>query len=123
MQAAREINAAYSVIAHPISPSTLSGMRSRRSVEGDGVLQMLRWLGRTPESFVPEPDGSSARTVLPDVGPDRILRFETKTTFARLDAQRVERGLTGVQVAAEIGGGQPASLKRLRQADARASPR
>lgn len=35
-----------------ISASTLSGLHRRRAVEGDGVLQMLRWLGRSPESFL-----------------------------------------------------------------------
>lgn len=52
---AREMNRAderYSI--HPISASTISGLKNKRwGVEGDGVLQMLLWLDRTPESFVP----------------------------------------------------------------------
>ena len=36
-----------------VAASTLRGLDQRREVEGDGVLQILRWLGRTPESFVP----------------------------------------------------------------------
>src|SRR5215472_10351742 len=37
----------------PISPSTISGLKNKRwGVEGDGVLQMLLWLGRSPETFV-----------------------------------------------------------------------
>jgi hypothetical protein len=35
---------------HPISPSTISGLKNKRwGVEGDGVLQMLLWLDRTRE--------------------------------------------------------------------------
>jgi hypothetical protein len=44
---------------HPISPSTISGLKNRRwGVEGDGVLQMLLWLDRSPESFVPGHPGA-----------------------------------------------------------------
>jgi hypothetical protein len=39
---------------HPISPSTISGLKNKRwGVEGDGVLQMLLWLDRTPEVSCP----------------------------------------------------------------------
>jgi hypothetical protein len=37
---------------HPISPSTLSGMRVRHETSCQHALFMLRWLQRTPESFV-----------------------------------------------------------------------
>src|SRR5215467_3620214 len=51
---ARDVNRAderYGI--HPISPSTTTGLKDKRwGVEGDGVLQMLLWLDRTPESFV-----------------------------------------------------------------------
>src|SRR5215475_2221646 len=34
---------------HPISPSTISGLKNKRwGVEGDRVLQMLLWLDRSP---------------------------------------------------------------------------
>src|SRR4029077_15660202 len=89
---------------------TLTGMRSRRVIEGDGVLQMLRWLDRTPESFAPA--GASGET-LPDVAPGKILRFDTNAIYAALDRQRRERELTWKQVAEEIGGLQPAALARL----------
>src|SRR5215510_6028325 len=45
---------------HPISASTISGLKNKRwGVEGDGVLQMLLWLDRTPESFVPGHPGAA----------------------------------------------------------------
>jgi hypothetical protein len=89
-------------------------MRTRAQIEGDGVLQMLLWLERTPESFVPGYKGSSADScVLPQVGPDRILRFDVPAIHAALDARRVARGLTWAQVASEIGGFGATSLTRM----------
>jgi len=114
-QLAREISGVFSgTLATPISPSTLTGMRNRAVVEGDGVLQMLLWLKRTPESFVPGYQESAAASLtLPGVGRDRILRFDAVAIPAALAARRVARGLTWAQVAAEIGGFNAAGLTRL----------
>jgi hypothetical protein len=112
-QAVREINALFErTPARPVSASTVTGMRSKAVIDGDGVLQMLRWLSRTPESFVP---GDREAMALPDVPPDRILRFDARKMYSALDAQRVERGLTWKQVADEIGGFSAAMLTRLSQ--------
>ena len=99
-QVAREISGLYAdTPAGPISPSTLSGLRSRHEIEGDGVLQMLRWLHRTPESFVPGSTQMGLDAELPPVGAHRILRFDAKSIYGALDARRVERALTWNQVA------------------------
>ena len=91
--AAREISRPFErTPAHPISVSTLRGMPSRGAIEADGVLQMLLWLGRTPESFVLGFVDTSGAT-LPDVGPRRILRFDTKAIYSAVDAQRIETSL------------------------------
>jgi hypothetical protein len=112
-EVARSINALIArATTSKISASTITGIRSRRSVEGDGVLQMLRWLGRTPESFVPGATGGAA---LPSAGDDRILRFDTRSLHAALDAARVERGVSWTQMAREIGGVSAAGLTRLSQ--------
>jgi hypothetical protein len=108
-QLAREIGGPFR-----ISPSTLRDMRSRRVVEGDGVLQMLRWLNRTPESFVPGAKGESAAGAgLPVLPARQVLRFDTRKLHAAIDAQRAERGQTWAQVASEIGGIRASSLMRL----------
>src|SRR5262245_4398181 len=114
-EAARAISARFAhVPARPISPSTLTGLRSKEAIEGDGVLQMLLWLERTPESFVPGHREATAETAaLPDVGPYRILRFDTGRLYSELDAQRRERGMTWEQAAREIGGFSAAGLTRL----------
>ena len=114
-QVAREIN---SLFAHapvkPISPSTIIGTRTGGIVEGDGALQMLRWLGRTPESFMPEHlVAAEAGSNLPSLGQNQILRFAAPAMYSALDAQRMERRLTWPQVASEIGGFSASSLKRL----------
>ena len=38
---------------HPIATSTITGLKDKAVGEGDGILAMLLWLRRTPESFVP----------------------------------------------------------------------
>ena len=78
------------------------------------MLQMLLWLERTPESFVPghlQPDAEAAALALPES--DRVLRWNARALHAALEARRLERGLTWTQVANEIGGCAPASLTRL----------
>lgn len=95
-----------------VSRSTVEGLRTRAVAEADGVLQMLRWLQRTPESFVP---GSQAfwAHVLPRIPDDQILRMDTKRLHAALNAQREARSLTWPQVARDIGGVSAAQLTHL----------
>jgi hypothetical protein len=104
---AREVNRSderYDI--HPISSSTISGLKNKRwGVEGDGVLQMLLWLDRSPESFVPGHPGAAHRDArLPRVASSKILRFDVSSIYKKLDNLRAARGLTWAQAAAEIGG-------------------
>jgi hypothetical protein len=92
---------------HPIKASTLTGMLKLKDTTCQHALFMLRWLGRTPESFMP---GSTAdaqtadaqRTALPAVGPDQRLRWNLKKLSDALDSQRRERGFTWAQLAQEL---------------------
>jgi hypothetical protein len=115
LEVTREINDLFrNVPARPISSSAVTGMRGRRALEGNGVLQMLVWLGRTPESFTSGQDRVAREDeILPRVGPSQILRFDTRAISAALDAQRAERGMLWREVAAEIGGVTATSLTRL----------
>lgn len=110
--ATREINQRFErSAAAPLAVSTVTGTRTRAVAEGDGVLQMLLWLERTPESFLPgHPDDGGTR--LPAVASDRILRFDTPAIHAALDARRAERARTWAQVAKDLGLG-VTSLTRL----------
>lgn len=89
--------------SRPLAVSTVTTLRTKPIAEGDGVLQMLRWLGRTPESFVPgvAPEFGAP---LPAVGPHQVLRLDTRRLHAALNATRVERTMTWAEVADAIGG-------------------
>jgi hypothetical protein len=108
---------------HLIAQSTVVSLRVRAVVEGDGVLQMLRWLGRAPESFVPGLE-VTPRHALPEIPPGQLLRFDTRMLYAALDGQRLERGLSWQQAAREIGGTRisAGSLTHLRKGGRTAFP-
>ncbi len=92
----------------------MSRLGAKSFVEADGVLQMLQWLGRTAESFVPGlADGTPTDATPLKLDPRQILRFDATALHAALDARRMEHALTWTQVAAEIGGENAATLKRL----------
>jgi len=110
---AREVNR-FVTVGHPMSASTISGLKEKPWAEGDGILQMLLWLGHTPESFVPDLAGGDAeRFRLPEVAEDRILRWDTAALHGAMNAERNARGLTWQGVAQEIGGYTPGMLTRL----------
>lgn len=89
----------------PISVATIRDILKKRSVTSAVVLQVLRWLGRTPESFLSGREhASNISEKLPDPGPLRILRFDTRAMHAELDAERRKRGMTWRQVANELPG-------------------
>src|SRR5271154_6583906 len=59
----------------PIGVATIRGMWNKRSVTSAVVLQILRWLGRTPESFLAGRTAApEAGETLSEPGPSRILR-------------------------------------------------
>ncbi|XOV86861.1 MAG: hypothetical protein ACFHX7_18045 [Pseudomonadota bacterium] len=94
-----------------VSPSTIRGVGEKHRVEGDGVLQMLLWLDRTPESFVAGFKGK--QELLQAAGGAKVLRWDTAAIFAALDVRRGENGLTWSQVADQIGGISEQQLKNL----------
>ena len=73
--------------------------------EGDGILHMLKWLDRTPESFVPGfEDADSERFHLRGLARGKVLRRDTKALYSALEEQRQARGMTWKAVAEELGG-------------------
>ncbi len=79
---------------HPISSSTLTGMATKPRTSCQHALFMLRWLGRTPESFLRGANAEEGRFPLPQAGPDRRLRWDLKALHASMDEKRREEGLT-----------------------------
>jgi hypothetical protein len=100
---------------HPISPSTLTGMASKPRTSCQHALFMLRWLGRSPESFLAGGPGDDARFALPAAGPDRRLRWALKLLYAAMDEKRRQDGLTWPALAALLGC-HPGQLTGLRTA-------
>ena len=110
---ARDVNR-FRTTLRPISTSTITSLRQKPVGEGDGILQMLLWLGRTSESFVPDiTDSDSHRFRLPDVTKGQVLRWDTRALFSALNAQRLERKLTWAEVARDVGGFTPGMLTNL----------
>lgn len=87
---------------HPISPSTIVNLGKRGGTSCQHALVMLRWLGRTPESFLTGTTHETQHTALPVAGPDRRLRWRLKKMYAALDARRREREMSWPQLAAEL---------------------
>jgi hypothetical protein len=78
------------------------------------VAQVLRWLRRTPESFLAGRDQApSPGEALPVAGHSQILRFDTAAIHAALDARHRERGTTWREVAGELPGFTPGMLTNL----------
>ncbi len=110
---AEEVNRCRTTL-RPIAVSTITGLKTKALGEGDGILQMLIRLGRTPESFVPGiADASSDRYRLPDLTTGRILRWDTKALHAAVDAERRSKQLTWADVAREVGDFTPSMLTNL----------
>ena len=98
----------------PIAVSTITSLRHKPVGEGDGILQMLLWLGKTPESFVPGmADADSAPYRLPTLATGQILRWNTRALFDALNAERASRQLTWTGLAREIEGFTPNMLTNL----------
>jgi hypothetical protein len=88
---------------HPISPSTLTNIAKRSNTSCQHALFMLRWLGRTPESFLAGPPADDSRYTLPAAGPDRRLRWALKALYEAVDEKRHQEGLTWPELAAVLG--------------------
>ena len=98
----------------PISVGTLKTMVTKRSVTSAVVLQALRWLRRTPESFLAGRNQTPVPAeALPEAGPSQILRFDTAAIHTALEAKRREQGMTWSEVARALPGFTPGMLTNL----------
>jgi hypothetical protein len=88
---------------HPISPSTLTAMASKPRATCQHALFMLRWLDRTPESFLEGGVADEPRFALPRGGSDRRLRWNLKLLYQTMDEKRGAESMTWPEVAATLG--------------------
>jgi hypothetical protein len=93
--------AARKLANHPISPSTLQYLGKRGDTSCQHALFFLRWLDRTPESFLIGA-ARDAGAPLPPCGPDRRPRWDLKALHAGLNESRANRGATWAQVADDL---------------------
>jgi hypothetical protein len=95
-----------------ISASTFKGLSRRGSVKDTVVLQALRWLGRSPESFVPGLR-ETPEHALPANETGRPA-LDTRAIYQVMNDRRTSRELTWRGVADELGPGfSPGMLTRL----------
>lgn len=99
---------------HPISPSTFSSMDRRGNVSCQHALFMLRWLDRTPESFLSGPS-LKADVPLPVAEADRRLRWNLRRLYDATNEERQLRNLTWSQLASALSC-TPSQLTGLRTA-------
>ena len=86
---------------HPISPSTVMNIPKRRDTTCQHALFFLRWLDRSPESFVT--GGSPHLDVpLPATATDQRPRWDLKALYEALDEERRVQNLTWPQMAVQI---------------------
>jgi hypothetical protein len=88
---------------HPVSPSTLTAMSKKPRASCQHALFMLRWLQRTPESFLEGGPEDDPRFALPVAGRDRRLRWSLKLLYATMNEKRLAEGLTWSELAAILG--------------------
>lgn len=115
VELAREINGPFKhTPSIPIHLTTLRGITQKDSVTSAVVLQILRWLRRSPEDFLrPTVHAFDAYEDLPHAEPYQVLRFRTRSLYKALEKKRTARGMTWSQVAAVIPGFTPAMLRNL----------
>lgn len=84
-----------------LSAGVLKKLEQGEATSCQHATGLLRWLGRTPESFVPGID-DRAEYALPDVGPFAI-RWSMPALWEAVDARRREGGKSWDEVEAECG--------------------
>jgi hypothetical protein len=99
---------------HPLSPSTLQSLGKRGNTSCQHTLFFLRWLERTPDSFLIGAELDAGQP-LPACGPDRRPRWDLKALHAGLNDARKSRGVTWAQTARELHC-QPGQLTGLKTA-------
>jgi len=95
---------------HPISPMTITALAKRGDTTCQHALAMLRWIDRSPESFLRGSPTVSAGT-LPIAGPDRRLRWNLHKSarspgpglYEAMNARRQSDGLTWAELSLRLG--------------------
>jgi hypothetical protein len=87
---------------HPISPSTLTAMPTRRDISCQHAVWFLLWLDRVPEDFIAEPRPGTTGVPLPETDAAHRLRWDLRELHSALDELRTARRATWVQAAERL---------------------
>lgn len=122
---AAEVNRPFAGLSSiPISVGTIRGIATKSSVTSAVVLQLLRWMGDAPESFLQtSPREPLIHERLPHAESNQILRFDTRALYDALDKARMEHRLTWQEVAGELPGFTSSMLTNLKSAPLIGFPR
>jgi len=89
-----------------VAVCSVTGAMCESNKSGDCTCQhalfFLRWLERTPESFLSRGATNADGAALPSAGPNRRLRWNLQALYEALDARRRKRRLTWAELAREI---------------------
>ncbi len=98
-----------------LCPGALVRTAQRGTMSCQYALIILRWIRCAPEDFLTGPVVDVGDVALPQAGPARRLRWDLSQLHESLDEHRLERKLTWVALAAELGC-TPSRLTNLRKA-------
>jgi hypothetical protein len=107
----------------PISPSTITGVSRRGDTSCQHALVMLRWLERSPESFLAGSPPAAA-AALPAAGPDCRLRWNLHESpqrpvpglYKAMNGRRERERLTWRELACACGAARTSSAGCARRA-------
>ena len=86
-----------------LCPGALYRTSLRGTMSCQYALPILRWLGRPPEDFLVGERADRGDAAIPEVGPDKRLRWDLAELHRAVDRRRQDRGLTWVALGAELG--------------------
>jgi len=85
---------------HPISPSTITGISKRGDTSCQHALFFLRWLRRSPESFLSDSKANRGKeTSLPKAGSNERLRWNLHKLYEAVNLRRQELQMTWPELA------------------------
>lgn len=87
---------------HAMCSGALVRTAKRGTMSCQYALIILRWIHRAPEDFLTGPVIDVGDVQLPEVGPDKRLRWDLNQLHAALEEHRRARRLTWVALAAEM---------------------
>jgi hypothetical protein len=100
---------------HAVCSGALVRTVNRGTMSCQYAVMLLQWLGRAPEEFLTGQRREVSEARLPSVGSDVRLRWDLPQLYGAVDAQRRQRNLTWVALAADFGC-TPSRLTNLRTA-------